>query len=282
MGRSVPGRRIPVDGRAVYTEDRGDGPAWIVFEAGAGCGRTFWDLVVPVLEDRAHCVAYDRAGRALSGRSDDQLTVDGMAADLVSMVDEVVPGRFVLVAHSLGGLVARRAAERLGDRLQGLLLVDPLPETSPTYDTWDQTAVKVDRALAFTQQLVRVRPLARLFTRSLKNAYPEDTYRTMLAEDYTPDGTAQTRNEMRAVAAAIPEFRGAAPALPGCPTIVVSAGRPEKGRERQNALAREHQRRYTESLPDGRSITADSRHLIPAERPELVADLARQLLDGTD
>ncbi|MCA2225036.1 alpha/beta fold hydrolase [Nonomuraea aurantiaca] len=42
-----------------------------------------------------------------------------MAADLVAMTQAVVPGGFVLVAHSMGGLVARRAAEHLGSRLRG-------------------------------------------------------------------------------------------------------------------------------------------------------------------
>jgi pimeloyl-ACP methyl ester carboxylesterase len=281
MVRSISGRGIPVNGRSVYLEEQGRGPDWVVFEAGAGCGRTFWDPVVPLLEKDAHTVAYDRAGRARSGRISTQLSVDGMAADLVSMVEEIVPDRLILVAHSLGGLVARRAAETLGTRLRGLLLVDPLPETSPTYDTWDQTTKKVDRMLALTQQLVRIRPLARGLTHSIKDLFPPDTYQAMLDEDYTRAGTIQTRNEMRAVAAAIPEFRATPPVPPNCPTIVVSAGRPEKGRERQNSLAQEHQRLYAENLPNGRSTIADSRHFIPAEQPALIATFVKQLLSET-
>jgi len=55
----------------------------------------------------------------------------------------------------LGGLVARRAAEILAPRLTGLMLVDPTPETAPVYDDWDQTAKKIDRALAVAQILCR-------------------------------------------------------------------------------------------------------------------------------
>lgn len=279
--REIAGRQVSVNGRTVYVEETGHGQDWVVFEAGAGCGRTFWDPVVPLLVDEACLVAYDRAGRDLSGRTTQQLSVDGMAADLVAMTEAVVPGRFVLVAHSLGGLVARRAAERLGPRLRGLLLVDPLPETSPTYDTWDQTTKNIDRALALTQQLTRVRPLARFFTRNIERSYSADTYQTMLAEDYTPAGTAQTRNEMNAVAAAIPEFRAQPPQLPTCPTVMLSAGRPEKGRERQNTLAKEHQRRYADSLPNGQYEIVDSAHFIPAEQPQLVVTRIEQLLQDT-
>jgi pimeloyl-ACP methyl ester carboxylesterase len=276
--RDLEGRQLPVNGRTVYVEESGRGPDHVVFEAGAGCGRTFWDPVLPHLGGAARLVAYDRAGRALSGRSTGQLAVADLADDLVALTEAVVPGEFVLVAHSMGGLVARLAAERLGPRLRGLLLVDPLPETSPVYDTWDETTAKVDRVLAVSGAFTRFRPLARLFSANLRRLYSADTYRTMLAEDFTPDGTTQTRREMQAVAAAIPQFRAQPPDLPKCPTIVLSAARPARGRERQNALTQAYQRRYADGLPDGCFESVDSGHLVPAEQPGLVADRVRQLL----
>ena len=202
-----------------------------------------------------------------------------MAADLVAMTEAVVPGEFVLVAHSMGGLVARRAAERLGPRLRGLLLADILPETSPVYDTWDQTTRNVDRMLAVTQSLSRFRLLARLFSGNLRRLYPATTYQVMLAEDFTPAGTrAHTRMEVQAVAAAVPQFRAQPPLVPKCPTIVLSVARAERGRERQHAANVEHQRRYADGLPDGRYQIADSAHLVQAEQPQFLAALVGQLL----
>ncbi|MEV0344880.1 alpha/beta hydrolase [Nonomuraea sp. NPDC050680] len=276
--RDAPGQQVPVNGRTVYVEESGQGQDWVVFEAGSGCGRTCWDPVLPPLTGQARLVAYDRAGRALSGPTTQQLSVDDLAADLIAMTEAVVPGEFVLVAHSMGGLVARRAAERLGSRLRGLLLVDPTPETAPVYDAWDQTTKKIDRMLAVTQALSRFRPLARLFSGNVRPLFSADTYQAMLAENFTPAGTAQTRKEMQAVAAAIPRFRAQPPQLPKCPTIVLSASRAAKGRERQNAAIREHQRRYAETLPDGRYEAVDSAHFIQAEQPHLVADRIGRLL----
>ncbi|GAA2282222.1 alpha/beta hydrolase [Nonomuraea roseoviolacea subsp. roseoviolacea] len=276
--RELPGRAVPVNGRHVYVEESGEGPGWVVFEAGAGCGRTCWDPVLAPLAGKARLVAYDRAGRVADGRATGRLSIDDLAADLVAMTEAVVPGGFVLVAHSMGGLVARRAVERLGPRLRGLLLVDPTPETSPVYDTWDRTVEKVDRMLAVTQTLTRFPPLARLFSGDMRRLYSADTYRTMLAEDFTPAGTSQTRREMRAVAAAIPQFRARPPRPPKCPTIVLSAARPAKGREAQHASIREHQRRYAETLPDGRHEDVASGHLIQAEQPRLLADRTSELL----
>ena len=133
--------------------------------------------------------------------------------------------------------------------------------------------------LAVTQALSRS-AAARLFSGNLRRLFPAETYQTMLAENFIPAGIAQTREEMRAVAAAIPQFRARRPDS-RVPDDRAVRGPRRKGRERQNAAIREHQRRYAESLPDGRFVSVDSGHFIQAERPELVAEHARALLDRT-
>ncbi|SOE15047.1 Pimeloyl-ACP methyl ester carboxylesterase [Streptomyces sp. 2323.1] len=277
--RQAVGRAVRVNGRSVYVEESGRGPDWVVFEAGGGLGRTCWDPVLPLLADRARLVAYDRAGFGRSGRTAVQLGIDDMAADLVAMVEAVVPGPFVLVAHSMGGLVARRAVESLGPRLRGLLLLDPTPERAPVYDTFDRTARKVGRAMGATQALVRSRTLARMVSGNIRRVFPADTYATMLAEDIVPAGIAQTRKEFKAVAAAIPQLRAEPPVLPTCPTVLLSASRPVKGREQQHAALAEHQRRWVQTLPEGRFEEVDSGHFIQAEQPGTVANWGENLLD---
>jgi pimeloyl-ACP methyl ester carboxylesterase len=279
--RDVPGRLVPVNGRTVYVEESGRGDDWVVFESGAGAGRTCWDPVLPFLTESARLVAYDRAGRARTGPFSGQLGIDDLADDLVAMTEAVVPGGFVLVAHSMGGLVARRAAERLGPRLRGLLLVDPTPETSPMYDDWDARAAKADRMMAWMQVFTRIRPLGGLFIGNLRAGYSPDTCRAILDEDFTPAGTAQTRKEMRAVAAAIHEFRADPPPLPDCPVLLLAAARPARERAHEIAFvesAQEHDRGYIESLHDGHFESVDSAHLMQAEQPQLIADRVRELL----
>ncbi|MFE5588005.1 alpha/beta fold hydrolase, partial [Kitasatospora sp. NPDC056531] len=270
---------VTVNGRSLHIEESGTGPDQVLFEAGQGLGRTSWDPVLPLLRDRARLVTYDRSGFGRSARTDAPLTVDELAADLVALADAVVPGRFVLVAHSMGGLVARLAVERLAPRLRGLLLIDPTPETAPSYDAIDQIARRVDRTLALVQPLTRFRPLARLASGNVRQVFPPDTYATMLAEDFVPAGLAQTRREFRAVAAAIPRFRTAPPAPPTCPTILLSADRPRRGGERTHPALQSHQHRWADTLAGGRYEAVDSGHFIQAEQPALVADGVRELLD---
>jgi pimeloyl-ACP methyl ester carboxylesterase len=277
--RQATGRKVAVNGRSVFVEESGQGPAAVVFEAGSGLGRTCWDRVVPLLADRARLVAYDRAGFGRSGRTRERLGIGDMAADLVALTETLVPepAPLVLVGHSMGGLVARRAAERLGPRLGGLLLLDPTPETAPLYDRFDQTARWVALSLSAGQLLIWFRPIAWLSTGNVRRVFPPDTYQTMLAEDFTPSGIAQTKKEFKAVAAAIHQFRAEPPRPPACPTVVLSAARPLRRGENRGLIA-EHQRRYVQTLPDGRFEEADSSHFIQAEQPAIVADRIRRLL----
>jgi pimeloyl-ACP methyl ester carboxylesterase len=272
-----------VSGRSVYLEESGEGNDFVVFEAGSGQGRTAWDPVLPLLAHRARLVVYDRAGFGRSGRIKEQLGIDDMASDLVGLIEAAVPApaRLVLVGHSMGGLVARRAVERLGSRLSGLVLVDPTPESAPVYDHFDRTARTVNASLLVGQALIALPPMARLSTGKVRRIYSRDTYKTMLSEDFTPSGMAQTRKEFRAVAEAIHRFRADPPAPPTCPTVLLSSTRPlRRGENRQ--LISEYQLRYIDTLHDGRFEHVESRHFIQAEQPSIVADNIVQLLNKAD
>jgi pimeloyl-ACP methyl ester carboxylesterase len=261
--RQATGRAVEVNGRSVYVEESGHGTDWVVFEAGSGQGRTCWDAVLPLLGDRGRLVAYDRAGFGRSGRTTQPLDIDDMAADLVALIEASVPAPepVVLVAHSMGGLVARRAAEHLGSRLGGLLLLDPTPEAAPIYDHFDRTARIVNLWLAVAQPLVLLPPIRRMSTRSVRRVFPRDTYKIMVEEDFTPAAIAQTRKEFKAVAQAVHQFRATPPVPPTCPTVLLSAARPLRRGSNQQLIA-EYQRRYVEALPNGRFEQVDSSHFI--------------------
>ncbi|MFD6160812.1 alpha/beta fold hydrolase [Nocardia sp. NPDC060256] len=272
--RDVPGRRMMLNSNEIYVEESGTGNAWVVFESGAGAGRTLWDPVMPLLREVVHTVAYDRAGRGRSGRPAEPQTIDDMAATLVALVQALAPERLILVGHSMGGLIVRRAAETLSPA--GLLLIDPTPESAPNYDNWAPTVKKTDRILAVEQVLSHVPPLMRILTGSYGRKFPVDTYATMLAEDFTPAGLATTRHEIAAVAAAIDEFRRRPPEPPKSGVIVISAIHAAGHQARNLGHMREYQRRYADQV-GAQYEDADSEHVIPAERPEQIAAAVRRL-----
>lgn len=250
----------------------------MVFEAGLGFGRTSWDPVVPLVRDAAHLVAYDRPGHGRSDPGDGPTSIQAMAAALCQVVEATVPADLVLVAHSMGGLIARQAAPALSSRLAGLVLVDPTPETAAMFDDVARLTRQQDRLYGVLQLLsgTPLRPVvATIGTSSFRRVFSPETYDTIVAEDVRPAGFAQMRREAAARADAVVEFRRQPPPPPSCPVILLSA---DRGAGTHLADIQEHQRRYVESLGDGRLERVDAGHVVQAEQPELVAARIRELL----
>ncbi|MFC9893799.1 alpha/beta fold hydrolase [Nocardia sp. NPDC127579] len=279
--RNLPGRHIAVNGHELYVEESGRGNRYVVFEGGLWSSRTCWDRVVPLLlGDDTRLITYDRIGLGRSAPLDRPLTVEQHAADLVALVEQLVPDRLVLVAHSYGGVIARMAAPALRKRLDGMLLLDPFPERARAYDDMDAMLRMADRPLVFAQWLTRVRPLRPAIAAPMK-CLPPDTFRTIVEEDATPGGVRQARREWAALAAVVPDLRNTPPEPPRCPVTLLSADRVTKSTAPHHADIQGAQRAYIDELPNGQFETVDCTHHVEALAPETVADRVRILLAGS-
>lgn len=104
-----------------------------VFLHGMGLNAHGFDPVALALD--APALAFDLPGHGRSAwREDANYRPDLLAADVLVAIDHLAPEPFVLVGHSLGGLVAAIAAPMLGARLRGLVIVDITPGVSPQGD----------------------------------------------------------------------------------------------------------------------------------------------------
>ncbi len=85
-----------------------------------------WTAVARRLRRVRRVVALDLRGHGLSDAPTEGYTRDRLADDVIAVVDGAIGAgsRVVLVGHGYGGIVAAWAAERLGDRCLGLVLVD--------------------------------------------------------------------------------------------------------------------------------------------------------------
>jgi pimeloyl-ACP methyl ester carboxylesterase len=281
-GLDVTGRHLDVSAGRVFLEESGGGSSSVVFEAGLGFGRTSWDPVVPLLADAARLVAYDRPGHGRSDSGRGPTSIEEMSATLCQIIDSTVGGNVVLVAHSMGGLIARQAATSLGPRLAGLVLVDPTPETAAMFDDVTRLTRRQGRLYGLFEAASHVPPLrgviASMGTRSFRDAFSAATYATIQAEDYKPSSFAQMRREAWARAAAVVAFRREPPSPPHCPVILLSANRAVAGSSGYLADIQEHQRRYVDTLDNGRFELVDAAHVVQAEQPEIVAARVRELL----
>lgn len=79
--------------------------------------------VLPLLPEPLRLIAYDQRGFGESDHPDSGYTIPGFAADLVSLLDALNIERAVLVGHSYGSFVARRAAMVAPERVAALVLI---------------------------------------------------------------------------------------------------------------------------------------------------------------
>ena len=115
--------RIRVDGAELAYEDSGgDGPA-VVLVHGLGGSLYGWRAQIRALAGAGYrAIAYDQRGSGLSEKPPGPYSAEGWAADLVALADGIGIGRMALAGHSMGCMVAQRAAAALGERCWALAL----------------------------------------------------------------------------------------------------------------------------------------------------------------
>ncbi len=102
----------------------GDRPTMVLVH-GLGGSHLNWDLLAPLLTPHARVVALDLPGFGRSEPGDRRATVHANVSVLDRFLAEVVGGPVVLIGNSMGGMISILATERAGDRVRGVVLLDP-------------------------------------------------------------------------------------------------------------------------------------------------------------
>jgi len=91
-----------------------------------GAKEDFTDFLEPLAERGWHAVAPDLRGHGASDHPADEesYSLDIIAADLLALADALGWGSFVLLGHSMGGMVAQHLLLAQPERVRGLVLMD--------------------------------------------------------------------------------------------------------------------------------------------------------------
>jgi pimeloyl-ACP methyl ester carboxylesterase len=279
--------------------DGSDGaPVTLVLAHGWTLSQAAWDdvaeLLMPrVADHRLRLVRYDQRGHGRSTWGEaDEVSIDLLGGDLAAVIGTVAPeGRLVLAGHSMGGMTIMALAaprpELFGDRVGGVALVstsagDLAPQPHNARERLQQrlTPGALSLALAGAQVVEKLRqalppenPRHQAFVRNL--LYGADASDAMVLAG----AQIMHASTVRAFAVFAPTFDrhdklSELAALTRVPVEILVG-------DSDRLTPQRHSEKMAEVLPDAElQIVPRTGHMLPSERPRLVADAVERLLDA--
>jgi pimeloyl-ACP methyl ester carboxylesterase len=230
-----------VGGHKLYLSCRGTGSPTIVFESGVGNNHAGWRSIPYSLPSRT-CV-YARVNVSPSDQVTARHTGADSVQDLHTLLDvAAVPGPYLLVGHSFGGLLSVMYAGTYPADVVGLVLLDP---TLPDSDEIDKLLPEAERAAWIAE--VAKNPEKVDFLETLEQAKP-----------------------------LVPKI----PDIPVLFLAATHQEGPVQA-EKIIAAVRKAQQRFVDALPQGELRRVDTGHFIHRDAPQLVIDEVQRILDQT-
>jgi pimeloyl-ACP methyl ester carboxylesterase len=281
----APGRFVDVGGgRRLHLLSQGNAPGpTVVIEQGNSSPSIVWAPVQAAIARFARVCTYDRAGflwsdPAPSGDRD----LDARVADLHALLTRgQVPAPYVLVGHSLGGLLVRRFARKYPDLVAGMVLVDAPDENVIFRKSVERFYRQGQQFQGVLQWLARFGLVRLLGKRIPMLMLPDDPVGYALC--VTPAHAVACAGDMHAIVTAPESIRHRDPneSLGNRPLILLKHGIPFP------AMAAAMEEGWDESVRDlarlstrSEVITAEkSGHLVYIDQPDLVVDSVRRVLE---
>jgi pimeloyl-ACP methyl ester carboxylesterase len=288
----APGQLVDVGGYKLHINCTGQGSPTVILEAGQGDYSLTWAYVQPEFAKTNRVCSYDRAGYGWSELSPKPRTANAEVEELHTLlVNADVQGPYVLVGHSLGGMLVRVYAHNYPDEVVGIVLVDSYheerPIRNPEVTKMTQNATKQFRMFAFLSST----GIMALMPQSIPNrGFPADAYAQYQAITVTTGYFDTFIAEIFAVPESAAEVRDLHMTNFGSlPVIVLSAGRWDAISSLSDAenqqIWEDFQVQQSElvklSSASKQIVAEQSGHDIQFDQPDLVIDAIREIVETT-
>lgn len=122
-------RIVNFDEYQIHIKETGKGKPTVIIEAGLGSGLDDYQMLQKAISPLTRVVSYDRPGLGESTKSPNPRTLPNYTNELKLLLQkENIKPPYILVGHSLGGLIVRYFAHKYPNEVVGLVLIDCLPD----------------------------------------------------------------------------------------------------------------------------------------------------------
>ncbi len=253
-----------LNGFETYYEEHGAGVP-LVLVHGLGGNTRIWQPMIASLSAAFRVVAYDLRGLGRSGTPTPPYSLGMLVADLHALVERSAPGRVSVLGHSLGGAVALAYAAEQPERVGAVIAVSA-PVSTPSER---QSALRELARVAVDEEMAAVakRHAQTGLPESFRAAHPTETraYENVIAE-CDPIGY----GALCAVVAEL-DLAGALGRI-AAPVLLVHG-------ELDRVVPPEAARAMMPAIQDCEHVElAGCGHVVPVERPDDLAALAREFV----
>jgi pimeloyl-ACP methyl ester carboxylesterase len=279
---------VEVNGLRLHYRDWGGSGRPVVLLHGLASTSHIWDLVAPLLSQDHAVVALDQRGHGESDKPDEGYDFATVGSDLQGFIHALELERPVLAGHSWGGDVALEHAVAYPGTASGLALVDggtieisssirsTLEEAKKVMAPPDFRGTTIDEFVG----MVRSRPFAVEMTDTIEQIVLSNFE---VLDDRTIRARLSRRNHMQIIEAFWNHRPSELYASVRCPVLLMPARQPNEqipqaamGFDREEAISN-----ASRLLPVSETVwLEDSIHDVPIQRPELVASVISERIEG--
>lgn len=280
-----PGQLVDVGGYRLHIHCLGTGMPTVVTENGLGGSSPDWRLVQLAVSHITRICSYDRAGAGWSEAGSGPRTSRQISAELHTLLTNAgLPGPYVLVGHSAGGMHAQVYAGQYPADVAGLVLVDPTPaQAINRFSPEQRRAILPDsgqiRLLKVMQffGLLRFLPLS---DEPVLASLPPATQAQIRAHRLQSGAVAAMLAEADSLETSINQTAEATPLPANRPLLIVWRDIPAEHDELE-APARASMEELVQQSGNSKFVVAEkSGHFITFERPDVVIDAIGQVVEA--